>query len=291
MKNKFKRLYLPFVGYGLLFLLVHNIFLKMELLSGSALNLRSLTIGILELMLRMNTSEPFMGAMWFCSSLLLVSLIFFAVRYFAMWVCEKFKLSRLEILTGGGITICYIVGYIFLHSAVPNVYCLFDSMMITVLFYFGHLLSRYKILEYINRRIAILCFVVFCTMCFLGATAKLQTASMKTNNPFILLILPTLAFIAFSFLSKIITPTIFGKVLSYCGEHSFSIMALHFISFKTVQFAHILCTGAEISHMSDFPVFDANLNFWTPPYLLFGVALPLVVSYLSDYAGNSYKRI
>ena len=91
IKKRINRLYLPFVYYGLAFLMLHNIFCNIGLYSHDAIySWRNYATESLRLVIRITSNEPFMGAMWFASSLFLVSLLYILLvqlrRYGKCWL-------------------------------------------------------------------------------------------------------------------------------------------------------------------------------------------------------------
>lgn len=79
--KRIKRLYLPFVCYGLAFLLLHNVFCSLGLYRTDAVySTGDFFRNGLRLLFQLVSFEPFMGAMWFASSLLTVSVVYVAVR-------------------------------------------------------------------------------------------------------------------------------------------------------------------------------------------------------------------
>lgn len=79
--KRIKRLYIPFVYYGLVFLLFHNVFCSLGLYpSGDIYSTDDFVHNGLCLLFQLTSFEPFMGAMWFATSLLIVSIIYVALR-------------------------------------------------------------------------------------------------------------------------------------------------------------------------------------------------------------------
>ncbi len=62
----------------------------------------------------------------------------------------------------------------------------------------------------------------------------------------------------------------------YAGNASLAIMALHFLAFKVVSLLQILIYGYGIDYLSAFPVIPDRINIWWVPYVVCGVALPLL---------------
>lgn len=79
--KRIKRLYLPFVSYGLMFLLLHNVFCHLGLYPADGIyTVSDFVHNRLKLILCLTSYELFMGAMWFAPSLLMVSIAYVAAR-------------------------------------------------------------------------------------------------------------------------------------------------------------------------------------------------------------------
>ena len=77
-------------------------------------------------------------------------------------------------------------------------------------------------------------------------------------------------------------------ILAYIGDHSFSIMALHFLAFKAVNLAQIKIYGYDIKRLADFPVISYGSPWeWGLLYIIMGVSMPLIL----DYAYDAIKRV
>ncbi|WP_288179051.1 hypothetical protein [Alistipes finegoldii] len=70
-------------------------------------------------------------------------------------------------------------------------------------------------------------------------------------------------------------PTL-SRIMIYAGNASLAIMALHFLAFKVVSLLQILIYGYGIDYLSAFPVIPDRINIWWVPYVVCGVALPLL---------------
>lgn len=78
--KRIKRLYLPFMSYGLMFLLLHNVFCHLGLYPADGIYTVSDFVHNGLTILCLTSYEPFMGAMWFAPSLLMVSIAYVAAR-------------------------------------------------------------------------------------------------------------------------------------------------------------------------------------------------------------------
>lgn len=81
IKKRVIRLYLPFIGYGFAFLLLHNLFCHWGFYPTYQIYSFSEWLrNFLLLVIRITSSELFMGAMWFPVSLLTVSLLYLPIN-------------------------------------------------------------------------------------------------------------------------------------------------------------------------------------------------------------------
>ena len=67
-------------------------------------------------------------------------------------------------------------------------------------------------------------------------------------------------------------------LIATIGEHSFSIMALHFLAFKLISFFIIISNHYDLSQMSKFPTIQTNNILWNLAYILSGVILPVIIA-------------
>ena len=66
------------------------------------------------------------------------------------------------------------------------------------------------------------------------------------------------------------------KTLIICGDHSFAIMILHFIAFKTVTYLYCLIYGLPLRNVTAHPIIKYDSYIWFIPYLLSGIVLPIL---------------
>lgn len=96
IKRRVKSLYAPFVEFGLLFLVLHNV-LYLVHCSGNAYTLREMGKELFNLTIRLTSNEPLMGAMWFCPVLLFTSIIMVLTR---VVICKLLNMSSICKLGG-----------------------------------------------------------------------------------------------------------------------------------------------------------------------------------------------
>lgn len=271
IKKRVIRLYLPFIGYGFAFLLLHNLFCHWGFYPTYQIYSFSEWLrNFLLLVIRITSSELFMGAMWFPVSLLTVSLLYLPIN----------KIPIINKHKWGGVFFCSIIAYAAITYKVKNPYCIWDTLMILPIYHIGVLFRQYDLFHrFVNWETTVSCVVGMLTIYSLGGIVRFQSSALAHNNLFLFFVVPVMGIVMVYGVSNWIKKTWMSKAVSLCGEYSFEIMAWHFISFKLVAFIHIYLTGGEWKHLSDLPVYNANLLLWTPLYAMVGCTLPLLLKY------------
>ena len=90
IKKRINSLYIPFVVSCLACVLLHNLLCEFYVYS-TPLSLREMLIGGSNVLFRLFSSEPLMGAMWFCPTLLFASVI----AGLTLWAGTKFENRRI----------------------------------------------------------------------------------------------------------------------------------------------------------------------------------------------------
>lgn len=109
--------------------------------------------------------------------------------------------------------------------------------------------------------------------------AHLQPANINNENGLIILLISCIGSIGMYCLASLLNETSAGRVISVCGNYSFSIMALHFLSFKSINAIQCLIYGYDLRMISSFPCLRLD-NGWWVVYLLTGLILPILSSYI-----------
>lgn len=270
--KRIKRLYFPFVGYGLVFLLLHNVFCLLKLYpAGDTYSARDFFSNGLRLLFQLVSFEPFMGAMWFAPSLLMVSIAYLLMRRMS-------KTYGMKASWGWAILLA-IIGFVCIKMHIKNPLCIWNTMVVLMIYHLGAIFKKYQLLQrYINSRTTLLCIALTIYFYISGATIRLQPSEMIYNNPLFFLIVPITGICMVYGVSKWIWKTKMASIIALCGNRSFEIMALHFISFKIVGALHVYIERGGFEHLSDFPVYSKNLTCWTPAYILVGCAFPIAAS-------------
>ncbi len=101
IKKRINRLYIPFILYGTSFLLLHNTFCKLGLYSANIYTWKEIIQKEFYMIIRFSSNEPFVGAMWFLSSLFIVSIIFLILLKVVSYSKKSLWINKYAIAGGG----------------------------------------------------------------------------------------------------------------------------------------------------------------------------------------------
>ena len=293
--SRMKRLWYPMVKYGVLFSILHNLYVYMGLYSSGKPILGS---GILfsnyytkkELLFSikdtvfMQSLEPMAGAMWFISPLLIAMLIFCAVRRITINL-KKYR----EVIVGVVIVIIYSFAIILIREKQILPYHADLAMLVMPIIYSGFVAAKYWGKIRLNLVIALLSlFTVVGVNKIMGMNIELSIRQIISPEIFLLVslcgIYLNLVLAKFIHLSKKIS-----CVIAYIGNKSFHIMALHFLMFKLVSLLYISFYDKPYYYISKFPtIIDSG---WWFIYLFFGIAGSILCTEMYAYIKRKYTLI
>ena len=278
---------MPFVSFCLAFLLLHNLFYQVGIYS-DPLSFYETILGGVKIVIRLACFEPLMGAMWFCSALLIVSLLSFGIMKITKG--NTFYV-RLFVFVGA-----MAIGAICCYFHIKSPYCLWQNIQICMIFYMGfvfrHIEGAFK-----SVRIRLILIVISVVLVYIftrgGIMAHLQPNNISNENVFFLMLIALVGCIGVYSISSLLSEMNVGKMLAIVGDYSFSIMALHFFAFKVIILIQCFVFGQSLSKLSLFPCFFTS-NYWWVAYVLAGVLLPIIASkcyhLLSDKLKENFDK-
>ena len=225
--KRIKGLYFPFVKWGFIFVVFHNVFTTLGINSKEAgfYSMKDIAYKAFTTNTRFIPTEECMGSYWFFACLFFVSLLSFAVFY----VNRK---SRYKAFTTAVSFIClYVLGFIFLYTAKDNGWTqtIIRTFVVSFIFYLGYLLgTRFK--DKINYKNPFLILGSFVVLCRVIGGGKISIPQLEFTNP----VCFPLFSIAGSFLVLGISSYIhkndaLSKTFAFIGEHSLSILLVNIL--------------------------------------------------------------
>lgn len=300
-KKRLVGLYVPFVKWSLIFLLLHNLLFKANILNASfthvALYKPKLILNkAFDIITSMGNYEPtFLGTFWFLRSLFVASILFCLLFYlidrllhlkhkntaviiclisFAAGFAMSFWRIKLPYIPQGGIREIYGlfylgIGFLFRNSKI-NGQLKYDNLLLLA------------------------SFGAICLISQINPTALTPSPNLRLYlGTFIPAIVGWIMTYKFSFWfdninsNNKIYKTIKKSIL-YIGDNTLPVIALSFISFKIVSFIKIAYYDLNPLMIGCHPVIpEHNTVFWIL-YSIVGLAVPLLINHL--FSRTKYLR-
>lgn len=99
--KKVKGLWFPLIGYGTVFMLLHNFFFRIHIYTDHLYTLQDYLASLKSFCL-FATPEELLGALWFLKSLFTASILFMI----GVWLAKRLSIRYSEVILGGGDFTC-----------------------------------------------------------------------------------------------------------------------------------------------------------------------------------------
>lgn len=274
LKRRFQGIYWPYVKWSLIFLLLHNIFCKLNIYNGeygfNGMTFHPYSVSEMigkafHIVIKMYDEEILLGGYWFLNSLMWGSLLFYLCRRFA------------PRLLGGAILLVLSMALSYFHWHVPGTGLYSRSFLASFFILVG---NEYRESGFqIERHNTILYIAPF----FLLMAAWLFPAGMLSYEWWQVIPYSFTAIIGtlMTFRISTLIDSYSGssrKILLYIGDNTLEILTWHFLSFKLVSLIIICFYGLPIKYLSYFPVIEPYASgIWLPLYWAIGVVAPLML--------------
>ena len=290
--KKIKRLYFPWVVYGIIFILLHNTFLKLHFLnsdiSGKFLfepyNFNDIIIRSIKVLTFFSWKEALLAPLWFLFGLFSGLCVFYSISF----ISAKVGKNKSEIFRFILIAIVMTIG--FLEPQIKHASILYRPFVIAGLIYLGKLYKIYEEKIKLSLPLAFLCLIGLILATYFKY--NINVGGMIFGNKFIFLIISIAGCYMMLTLSDYINLN-FSKIaaiLDYVGGRTLSIMALHYVSFKIVSFIQILIYDYPINYLAFYPVIPYKTSYWWVAYTIIGIIVPIAGSILYDNVTGFFKN-
>lgn len=278
-----KSIYFPFVGFGLLFLVLHNFLFKINIYSDKAGydNNVSHLYNISEFIqnakgvIKFEFAEQLGGTFWFFIVLFFTSILFCLISYFI----ENYILRDKEYVRFFIITTCFVIGNLatFNKISLPR---LIDNRALVALsvYYLGYMYKKYE------SKISMNIYFAFAAFILLFLNKRYGIIAMDSNiysSPAFFILNSILGIYLNIYVGKLLDTKFKFNLLQYIGKNSLYIMVFHFLAFKVVNFIQVLLYRYPVYRVATFPVIRNN-GLWWIPYAIAGTLLPIGIKYLFD---------
>ena len=302
-----KTLYLPFIKWGVFFLILHNLFFEVGFLSESygnaqggvthPYNWTQATQHLWSMVFNMSGYDPFMaGAFWFFRALFLANIAFIFL-FKATRQLGKFKTSTLQV-----VSVIILAFLLALWQASMGLHITgvaqggYRELMGIVLLGIGFLLRRADETPdssiWHNPIIMLAASsVVLMILTFVYPISMAAKPGSVLSVP-ILTVAGTAAFIWLRGLSEFILqlPEKYTQWLQFTGENSLYIFVFHLLAFKVASMIKVVVYQLDWAMVGGHPVVQHELGdgFWLL-YIFVGVVLPILPVWIWRKITNQRK--
>ena len=298
--RKGKQLWFPFVIWNSIFVIFHNIFLKVNIYTDNPdiLNYPVLTgttsyYSVGQVVFRVlkgiwfSSQEQMFGAFWFIKVLFMVSVSYLAVDFLLIKINPKYEivgqLSVSVILLAIGYTCSlYDIKFSGLEQ-MASFYCLY---------FVGYIIGKYqdKFIKW-NLKQYIPCFIVsFICLVLLGKIGTDNFSDNKYINPVFLLASSIAGWImvySLAYFLKLIP--VVNTIMVEIGKRTLTILILHFLSFKLVTFCIVKYYDLPDYLLASFPRLYADKGRWCL-YSIVGICIPLLLNIIYRSVMDKFKK-
>lgn len=277
--KKFKRLYLPNLKYGLIFLLLHNVFVYFHFYTPSS---KTNTFYALAKILCWG-NEELGGAMWF-----LRSLFFSYCLYLVLMLVRnkgiRFLLFLLITFAGWLMVDLHYFYTIRTLVVIPCIVCPFIM--------FGLIYNNYNELKDYLYKYSCSFFVLSgSVLCVAAKCYHIDLAYLSLPNPVVFYLLGCIGFVFVISCCRLLQNSMLYDCITYIGRHSIPVLALHLLAFKLVSFIYLRMTGGSINLLSEFPAPNLPNNIVYPLiYTVVGIAMPLLLNRVGIFLITKFQN-
>lgn len=281
VKNRLRSLYIPFLKYGVIFLILHNLFYKINFYSiYSNVPIKFYTtsdiLNSLVHILLFDNSELLLSPLWFLTDLFIINILLTLI----LLITENIKFKK--VIRGIIIILLFFIGIYFtkigfnLKYSINNKEVFNVSFVALLFFYLGFRYKEHELKINLNIIIAIISLVL------LLVSAKYHLGSdMRINYyPNVLMSIATsLSGIYFMiYLSKRIDTINFkvNNILEYIGKNTIIILSLHITCFKIIEIIQIIAYKLPMYYLSLFSSITINKK-WNVIYVMAGLIVPICI--------------
>lgn len=283
-RKKIKRLYIPWIIYGIIFILLHNIFLKLHLLNLDAhtkiliepYHFTDVIIKSLKVLTFFSWKEILLAPLWFLFGLFSGLSVFFTISF----ISKKIGKNNSEIFRFILVAIFMTIG--FIEPPIKYLSILYRPFVIAGLIYLGKLYSIYEDKIKLSLPMALLCLSGLMIATYFKY--NINVGAMIFGNKLIFLIISLAGCYMMLTISDYINKNSskIAVYLDYIGGRTLSIMALHYLAFKLVSLIQIAIYEYPINYLAYYPVIPYKTSYWWVAYTIVGIIVPIVASVFYD---------
>lgn len=288
--RKIKGIYVPFVLFSLPFLAMHNVLCYWNVYYPDFLyEWKDFAWHTSRIVTRMSHNEGLLGTFWFLKELFWGNVIFYAIYRLIKKAIGQWKLKIGDWIKGQGAEWLTVIG-LFALTEITSIFNLrgpyftvtFLSVYAAFFIAVGHLWKKaeWKCDQWWVWVIGIASVLIEAVFA--------ERVAMKYQTPLSLVYYAIPAIfgtMVVYYICRLLIKCVSDykwPVLNFIGEHTLSVMALHFSAFKLVTYLHIRLHDLPIENLQAFPVLEdyANTGGGIFVYSIVGLVVPLCMAWM-----------
>ena len=269
--KRISSLYIPFIKYAILFLVLHNFFINIGIQEAEKYTLNEYIIKATDIFL-FNTSEQLLSTFWFLPTMFFALILYGLIDF---WDQRIFAHSQ----TLFKYIAIFLFGLIGIYSTAHQFGLLYNlqiSYLMLPIIAIGELVQKKDLLKRHNSLFCITALPVsFGYLCWVlhQNIGIIELSKFQIISPIMFYPVTLMGIIFCYSLAYLIKKGVFlRRLFIYIGKNSFSIMALHFLIFKTIDLVYSNIIGLS-GNLGMFPYSYPQLGV---VYVLLGVFLPIL---------------
>jgi fucose 4-O-acetylase-like acetyltransferase len=286
LKKRLKSLYLPYVKWAIVFLLLHNIFFRLNIYNPyygiegepsvlypvSEFIRRALRIGLV-----MDSQEWLLGGYWFFRDLLVASFI----SLFALKIIKRENLLIAILLI-----VSIVLKYIDIHpSEIVSRFFLDSAFFVT-----GYQIRKNITLIESRLYLAWPCLLIVILGSALSPASLAYFEWWQIPHFYVCAFAGSIMALLFSKWLSGISLERLKRSMVYIGNNTIPILTLHLLCFKAVSLLIIVLRGYSILRIAEFPTIADAPGFWIL-YLFVGLMIPIGISLIiNKISSRNIKR-
>lgn len=293
--KKFKDLWLPLIKYTVIFIALHNLFIKLNIYSTIAgqtmiypkeeYSLITMVDWIVRAIFTGAHNEEIIGATWFVFPMLIAMIGYCFVRNIVYRILTDKRWREIVIYI-----ICWVLSIIGMMMAMKQLkftWRLDIALLCMVIIGSGYLFFNYGNRDKINGIVAIVGIIIL--FYFNKKGLNISFAGGTIGEPVQLILVTCAGIYVNLYIAKIIVRLRKEKstIIALLGRNSFHIMALHFLGMKVINIIDIIVNKKEIYMLAMFPYSNAQ---WWVLNMLGGLFIPIILIYSLKYLGRYFRK-
>lgn len=302
--RKIKTLWFPYVLWTAIFVLLHNVLIKVNIYTNDPtifqyvtkdyasvkdfMSVKEMAVSIIKACL-FHTSTELGGAFWFIAALFELSIGYCIVDFI---IRKIFKTDKAVIIGQGIVSVLFLgIGY-FCSLKGISLFQLDRVFSSYILFYLGCIMKKTGICAKERKPVVNVIILVasFAILVICDQLGKISLGNNSYVNPLFLLV-ASLAGWEFlymlAWLIKMCKPV--TNVAVYIGQRTMPILIFHFLGFKLVNFIGTLVYSLPTCVTAAFPIAFSGILWWIL-YTIFGMGIPLGLNALYELVKGKLIR-